>query len=414
MGAQNLDSHLLTQCLRRGPNVDLRAKLREIDVEAWRELVDQAVWHGVAPLLHQKLGRLKNLVIPPQQLVRLRDLYLHCLLKNKAILEQLSEIVRETTKAGYSVLFLKGAYFANCIYEEAAVRPMVDIDLLARPHDAEGVQRHLVTLGYRHREGTEAIDFSGTHHLRPLSRAGSVDVEVHHDLAHAVAPFELDIIALFDRSTQTRIGDLDLPHPAPDDVLLHVCTHAAHNNEFRMGLPAACDIDAVADRLGHELDWARLVRTANSDGRSRFVYVALRLAEVVLETPVPEGVVSSLEHDRTDDEMVEAAAYVLSTPDELATTLKSMGEVPTAGAKFKELWRGVFPPPETLQRIYGLRPGNKVQFLYYVVRPLDLLLRRGREIFGLIIGSPRSKYALEKERRRRMIRTWARGKTPKV
>ena len=166
--------------------------------------------------------------------------------------------------------------------------------------------------------------------------------------------------------------------------------------------------------LGHELDWARLVRTANSDGRSRFVYVALRLAELLLETPVPESVVASLDHDPTDDEMVEAAAYVLSVADELPTTLKSMQEVPTAGAKLKELWRGLFPPPKTLQRIYGLSPGNKVQFLYYVVRPLDLLLRQGREIFGLIIGSPHSKPALEKERRRRMIREWARGKTPKL
>ena len=135
---------------------------------------------------------------------------------------------------------------------------------------------------------------------------------------------------------------------------------------------------------------------------------------MLLETPVPEGVIASLGHDQTDDEVVDAVAYVLSRTDELPTTLKSMGEVTTVGAKLKRLWWGLFPSPETLRRIYGLRPGNKVQFLYYVLRPLDLLLRRGREIFGLVIGSPRSRYALEKERRRRMIRAWARGRTPKV
>ena len=91
-----------------------------------------------------------------------------------------------------------------------------------------------------------------------------------------------------------------------------------------------------------------------------------------------------------------------------------MGEVTTVGAKLKKLWRGLFPPPETLQRIYGLRPGKKAQFLYYLVRPLDLLLRRGREVFGLIIGSRHSKPAREKERHRRMIRAWARGKGPRV
>ena len=415
MGAQHLDSYLLTQCLRRGPDVGLHSKLRGINVETWRELVDRAAWHGVAPLLYHRLGLIENLVIPPEQFARLRDLYVHCLLMNRVILEQLSEIVQETTKAGYSVLFLKGAYLANCVYEEAALRPTGDIDLLAPAHDAERVQRHLKTLGYRYAAGTEAIDYSGLHHLRPVSRVDSVSVEVHHDLAPMGAPFVHDLVALWGRSTRTRVGDLDLPHPAADDLLLHVCTHAAYNDEFRLGLAAGCDIDAVVHRLGHQLDWDRLIQTANSDGRSRFVYAALRLAQVLLETPIPDHVVASLNHDQSDDEVLEAVfVYVLSTAESLPTTLRSVGEVMTAGAKLKALWRGLFPPPETLQRIYGLRPGNKLQFVYYVVRPLDLVLRRGREVFGLVIGSPRSRYALEKERRWRMIRAWARGKGPKA
>ena len=415
MRVQHLDPHLLTECLRRGPNVGLHAKLRGIKVEAWRELVDQAIWHGVAPLLHHRLGRFESLVIPPEQLVRLRDLYLHCLLKNKTILDQLSEIVRETTKAGYSVLFLKGAYLANCVYEEAALRPTGDIDLLAPPHDAERVQRHLETLGYRYAAGTKAIDYSRFHHLRPVSRTGSVDVEVHHDLAPQWAPFEHDIVALWGRSTRTRVGDLDLPHPVADDLLLHVCTHAAYNDEFRLGLAAACDIDAVVHRLGDQLDWDRLIRTANSDGRSRFVYAALRLAKVLLETPISEDVVASLDHDQADDEVLEAVVvYVLSTAETLPVTLKSMAEATTGGSKLKKLWRGLFPPPETLRRIYRLRPGTKLQFLYYVARPLDLLLRRGRQVLGLVIGSPHSRPALQKERHRRTVRAWARGKGPRV
>ena len=143
-----------------------RTELRGINVESWRRLVDRAIWHGVAPLLYHRLVRSEHLVIPPEQLVRLRDLYLHCLLRNRAILEQLSEIVRETTKAGYPVLALKGAYLSYCVYEEAALRPMGDIDLLALSHDAEKVQRHLKALGYRYAARTEAIDYSRLHHLR--------------------------------------------------------------------------------------------------------------------------------------------------------------------------------------------------------------------------------------------------------
>ena len=292
---------------------------------------------------------------------------------------------------------------------------MGDIDLLALPHEVEEVQRHLRTLGYRYAAGTKAIDYSRLHHLRPVSRPGSVDVEVHHDLVPEGAPFEHDIVGLWDRSTRTRVGDLELPHLAPDDLLLHVCTHAAYNDEFRLGLPAMCDVDVVVRRLGHKLDWARLTQTANSDGRSRFVYATLRLCQKLLETPISEDVLASLHHDQVDDEVVaEVVGYVLSTTDRVPVTLQSIGETTTPAGKLKTLWRGIFPPPETLRRIYRLEPGTKLQYLYYVIRPLDLVIRRGRQTLGLVIGTPRSRPALEKERRRRLIRAWARGKTPKA
>lgn len=410
-----MDSHLLTLCLRSGRGEDLNSELRVINGESWGQLVDQAAWYGVAPLLYHRLRRSENLAIPQEHLQRLHDLYLHCLLRNQAISEQLSEIVGEITRAGYSVLVLKGAYLSNCVYEEAALRPMGDIDLLTMPHEAEEVQRHLMTLGYRYAAGTKAIDYSRLHHLRPVSRAGSVDIEVHHDLAPEGAPFEHDIIGLWDRSTCTRVGDLDIRHLAPDDLLLHVCTHAAYNDEFRLGLPAVCDVDAVVRRLGHKLDWDRLIETANSDGRSRFVYATLRLTRELLETPISEDVLASLHHDQVDDEVAtEAVGYVLSTTDRVPVTLQSIGESTTPVGKLKSLWRGIFPPPETLRRIYRLEPGTKLQYLYYVIRPLDLLIRRGRQTLGLVIGTPRSRPALEKERRRRLIRAWARGKTPKA
>ena len=347
MEVQHLDSHFLTLCLRSGRDEDLHSKLRRINGESWRELVDRAVWHGVAPLLYHRLRRVENLVIAPEQLERLRDLYMYCLLRNQSISEQLSEIVRETTKAGYSVLVLKGAYLSNCVYEEAALRPMGDIDLLALSHEAEKVQRHLKTLGYRYTAGTKAIDYSRLHHLRPVSRTGSVDVEVHHDLAPEGAPFEHDIVGLWDRSTRTRVDDVDLTHLAPDDLLLHVCTHAAYNDEFRLGLPAVCDVDVVVHRLGHKLDWARLIQTANSDGRSRFVYATLRLSQELLETPISEEVLASLRYDQVDDNIItEAVGYVLEHDRRSARRAPVHGRDHDAGGQAQDVVAGDLPATE--------------------------------------------------------------------
>ena len=410
MEARHLDSQLLPRCLRRGRSEDALSELRGLDGEAWRRLVDEALWHGVAPLLYHRLGRGEGPAIPPEPLGRLRDVYLHSLLRNQAILEQLSEILRETTNEGYPVLALKGAYLANCVYEEAALRPMGDIDLLVRPDNLEQIRRRLQILGYRHAAGTATIDYSRLHHLRPVGRPQSVDVEVHHDLAPAWAPFKHDLAGLWARSVRTRVDDLDLLHPAPDDVLLHLCAHAAFNDELRLGMAAVCDVDALVGKVGHQLDWARLVRTANSDGRSRFAYVLLRLSRALLGTPIPEDALAELQHDPTDDEVAdEAVGYVLNTREDMPTTVQSVGDATTPKTKLQALWRGLFPPPETMRRIYDLGPGNLLLPLCYAARPFDLLLRRGRQVLGMLLAPRGPGSAGEKERRRRVIRAWARA-----
>ena len=57
MEAQPLDAHFLTRCLRPEMDDDLYTELRGLDVESWCRLADQAIWHGVAPLLYRRLGR---------------------------------------------------------------------------------------------------------------------------------------------------------------------------------------------------------------------------------------------------------------------------------------------------------------------------------------------------------------------
>ena len=418
MAVQNLDSLLLARCLRRGAVTDVAVELGGLDDHSWRRLVDEAIWLGVAPQLHFRLGRLDDVVVPPDEAMRLRDVYLHCLLKNEAILEQLSEILEEIRGAGQSVLVLKGAYLANCVYEEPALRPMTDIDLLARTGEAESVQQTLATLGYRQAQYPESLDFSKLHHLTPMSKPGLVEVEVHHGLAPKGAPFEHDAEGLWDRSMVTSVGDsLLLRHPAPDDVLLHLCAHSAYNDRFRMGLPAACDIDAVVRRLGDDVDWERLVLTANSDGRARFAFVALSLARVLLETDVPESALASLAHNRVDTDLVDqAVAYALSTAHEAPVTVRAMGEAKTLQSKLVRLWRGILPPPDTLRRNLGLRPGTKVGPHLYVARLSDLVRRRGSQVLrlvaGTITGSSKTRPERDKERRRRMIREWALGDEP--
>ena len=75
-------------------------------------------------------------------------------------------------------------------------------------------------------------------------------------------------------------------------------------------------------------------------------------------------------------------------------------------SKLRTLIGAVFPPPDRLRRIYGLEPGSRAAYAYYLVWPITLLLRRGPHLLALIAGSARERTRMAKDRRRRAIETW--------
>ena len=58
----------------------------------------------------------------------------------------------------------------------------------------------------------------------------------------------------------------------------------------------------------------------------------------------------------------------------------------------------VFPPPAAMPAIYHLPDGSPLVALYYPWRPLDLLLRYGRQAWRLLRGDAAAREAWHQER----------------
>ena len=407
MPTSQLVSELLVRCLRVDPDDTLIQDLRDLADASWHDLLDDAMKHGVAPLLHHRLQTLKNVGLPPPVSERLRDLYLHNHLRNAAVLEQLDEIASAAAAHGARLIPLKGAHLAKWVYDEPALRPMLDLDLLVRPSDELLLRRALVQSGYEDIRHCDDIDYTKLHHLKPLSKRGGVRVEVHRALAPPDAPFIVDVAAIWARATTNHEGT-GASLLAPDDVLLHLCAHTAYNDEFCVGLLAFCDIDATVRRYNDTLDWGRFVTTANADGRSRFAYAALHITHRLLDTAIPQPVLTALEHAATDEKVIdEATAYVLGPAEDVPTTVKLLDGAGSTTARLGTIARSIFPPPDGLRKTYRLRRGAKAVYLFYLYRPIELMWRRGREVLGILFGTRRAQPSIERERRRRMISRWA-------
>ncbi len=394
----------LPTALRRETDPAFSRLLRTRRREVADELLEAAVWHGVAPLLHRRLGADRAL-LTPEVAQRLEDLHGVATLRNEAMEAQLREMLARMDSTT-PVALLKGAHLALRVYDDPGVRDMIDIDLLLSPDAARRLQGRLVERGFATRPQWER-DNPG-HHLPRLERPGSHDVEIHTGIAPGDAPFRVDLDALWSRMESRDYGGRAVAHLAPDDALLHLCTHTAFDHRFLTGLQGLCDADALIAEAAARLDWDRLVATARDDGRAPYAYVALTLAADLLASPVPAAPLSALRSGPADDEIVAVTReYLLDRSESLPTGFVRFRAATTWRGRAAGLLGSLFPPDDDLRRIYGPQTTGLRLLARRLTRPFEVLARRRRVVIDLLAGQDRVAPLVEKDARARRLRHWA-------
>lgn len=373
----------------------------------WSEVVDEAIRHGVAPILY---GRLSDLAdhVPALALARLHDVYLHNALRNATVFGELADVLLALRGEDIPVIVLKGAHLAAIVYPDRALRPMADVDLLVRPQHLPRAERQLIERGYSPVENaTVKTDYATHHHARPFTKSGAIPIEIHRGITPARSPFQVDLDGIWARAREAEVTGIEGFVLAPDDLMHHLCLHAAYNHRFEIPLLPLCDLAATIESTQWRLDWRRFVATSNASRTSRLVYCTLRVLTSTLGADVPDGVFDELAHTATDDAVVDAIRdSILSSAADVPATYAQLGDHTGFRAKVGVLARSVFPSRDHLRAIYALPPASRLVYAYYLVRPLDLIVRRGRVVADIIIGAQRLKPAIAREEQRRVIRRW--------
>lgn len=207
---------------------------------------------------------------------------------------ELGGILDDFGRIGLEALVLKGAALAETAYENVALRPMGDLDLLVREADLEAAGRVLEARGYR-LAADEAPDLA--HHwayVRPLAVGVMSAVELHRRPL-ATPPFDRALPAdeLFARAEPARIADFDARIPCGADMLLHVAGHLVLQHARSERLIWVADVDRIARRLDAAA-WREAVERAAAVGLAPAVADALAAAQHWFGTPVPPDSLSGL------------------------------------------------------------------------------------------------------------------------
>src|SRR5579859_2932650 len=113
----------------------------------WRALFDLADYHGVQPLLYQRLSSMAEL-IPADEMCALQQSYQTNLHKAMLLSLELIRIHDLLSGRGLKVLAYKGVALAQTVYGDIALRHAGDIDLLIPASDFARIRDTVHELGY--------------------------------------------------------------------------------------------------------------------------------------------------------------------------------------------------------------------------------------------------------------------------
>lgn len=271
------------------------------------------------PLLHRRLAGRRPMLggssprMAEAIVVRAAAAFAQTRYRNALLFEEAASAIRALAEAGIRTCLLKGAALAVTAYDEPALRPMSDVDLLVPALDLGRAAEALRRAGWCTPSPLGPAEMAEAHAAAFTNDTrGSIDLH-WRSLDAAVAPLGDD--SLWAASQPAVFASESSRVPAPADLLLHACVVGQ-----RWGRDVACrwaaDALAILTTAPHGLDWARLESEARRQLVCAAVADALEYLRTVLGAPVPAEVPARLAAVRVSRAQ-DLAARARQRPPEL-------------------------------------------------------------------------------------------------
>lgn len=299
------DSAHFTELLERHPD--------GID---WEQLVQSAYRHGVAGLLCHHLVAVPSERVPDEMASAAAGHLEQRAVSNQAKADQLCAVIEGLSAHGIDAIPFKGPTLAESAYGDLALRAFADLDLLVR--DAEAAIKVLNELGY---EQLETDNLSPRQRCAFLRYSGQdilfgtgAPIEPHWTFAPHTFAFGFDYPGLWARASRRPFNGVEVLGLAPEDEWLVLCAHGA--KERWPTLKFVADVAVFLDSHP-DLDWDQIRSRARAQGLARLVVIGIRLANRLVDLPVPEELGDWLKEDKAGCALADKCAadfFVESAP----------------------------------------------------------------------------------------------------
>lgn len=372
--------------------------LKPAELPALRELAQK---HGVAPLTFEKLKQVEDEPgISPEMHAQLAQLqatlavdYYKSSAQNQLLYGVLNRINQEFASENISAILLKGAALGLSLYDDYALRPMSDLDLLVRREDLQRASLIIQSFGYQvlpqqYLGIAGWVDRSLNHHAH--FRGGTKDgiaIELHWNLVAGDSDWRSPALDRF----WNECEHLELPEMAqfeaenhadsrqsrkvrvlsPTTNLLYLAAHLfLQHGSYRSILLWYYDIHLLLTKQREHIQWEVVFETACELRWADAVRLALIAVQDRFNTPIPDGVIKRLESMGDPQAKRIIAINARKLEQRTLDTWQSL-EVYDSSTRLRLILALAFPSPTYIRWRYHPTPDWLWPF-YYPYRWLDI------------------------------------------
>jgi hypothetical protein len=256
-------------------------------VQDWTEVVRLAGRNRVTAFVLRAV-RGEAITIPSAAMDSLVDSVVESVARQMVVDTDLERAARALASASILVMALKGPGLARTVYPERALRPYDDIDLAVEGADVDRVAAVLEAAEFGEIARTRTSNVKSRDFVAKLSLTL---LELHRDSLQTGLPPRCENDRW--RRALPIPGMTGLVMLAPEDQLVHLSYHA-HKHGFNR-LVWLKDIDMVTRGTSAGFDWDLVESVSRREALQSSVWLALDFARALLGTPVPPGLLRSLE-----------------------------------------------------------------------------------------------------------------------
>jgi hypothetical protein len=385
---------LILYCARTYVDSETTQQIKNIlgqDLD-WSYLIEIAMAHGVVPLLYHNL-KLIDLEAVPNDIQQQLKKYAHNIaLKNTLFLRELLKLLSLFEKCDIRAISFKGPVLAISAYQNLGLRHFCDLDILVCKQDFMKAFDLLAHEGYHpayewnflNRDFELALRRSKSEY--PFTN-GTVSIDLHQDLTverFLSSSFTFDF--LWERRQLIPISGYTLYSFGTEDLLMYLCIHGS--KECWRSLKWICDVSEFIQQ--HPIiNWEHLLQESRKLACERMLLLGLLLAHNFLDVNLSTSVYNRIKADLEIQYLASEFSKRLFWRDNLLSTqftsekfflhLKMSEKLKNKLGCIWDLHRPILQfflnfVPNIRDKEFISLP-HYLYFLYYLIRPIRLLLR---------------------------------------